>query len=71
MAHSTTSRRFYIDIDGSDEHAVVRRVPVHKSNWDAGQSSASVAQPANPQAQIAPRRLGLVLQTMRKRQPKA
>lgn len=70
MAQNVNTRRFYIDLDHSDDHAVVRRVPVHQAAWDATESaSAPVAgKPASPQARIAPRRLGLVLQSMRRRQ---
>ncbi len=70
MAQSSTPRRFYIDIDSSDDHTVVRRVPVHKGNWVAVDVPATLpaTPPANPHSHISPRRLGLMLQTMRKRQ---
>lgn len=73
MAHSTTSRRFYIDIDSTDDQAVVRSVPVHQAEWVAPESTAHItaATPATHSVieplRSTPHRVSDMLRAVRKR----
>lgn len=75
MAHSTTSRRFYIDVDSTDDHTVVRRVPVHKADWVAPETdNSNNLTPSSPathstqaQSRPTPHRVSDMLRAVRKR----
>jgi hypothetical protein len=75
MAQHGNARRFYIDVDQTDDHTVIRRVPVHKSPWVAPEPAQST--PSAPSAAThahfgqlpaTPQRLGEMIRSVRKRQ---
>ncbi|HYJ12267.1 MAG TPA: hypothetical protein VEW66_01655 [Thermomicrobiales bacterium] len=75
MAHHVNVRRFYIDVDQTDDHTVIRRVPVQKASWQAPEpviSSPTAASPATHAHRVhlsaTPQRLGEMFRSVRKRQ---
>lgn len=72
MAQNVSTRRFYIDIDHSDDHTVIRRVPVHQASWVATEPTTPA--PVSPathshldHVRATPHRLGDVFRSVRKR----
>lgn len=75
MAHHVNARRFYIDVDQTDDQAVIRRVPVQKASWVAPEPTTSSPATDSPathahrvQLPATPQRLGEMIRSVRKRQ---
>jgi hypothetical protein len=77
MAQHVNARRFYIDVDQSDDHTVIRRVPVRKASWVAPEATNSSLTSNSPAThthidpdlvRATPQRLGEMIRSVRKRQ---
>jgi hypothetical protein len=75
MAQNVNARRIYIDVDRNDDHAVIRRVPVHQASWEAPEPVLSPAPTSKPvtrrpvdQVRTTPQRVSAMIRSVRKRQ---
>jgi hypothetical protein len=75
MAQHGNARRFYIDVDQTDDHTIIRRVPVQKATWVAPEPVISATPTNSPathahfvQLPATPQRLGEMIRSVRKRQ---